>query len=150
MPLQLFSRWFFGLAADFIWPEQKCCMISNHDSFQNFKLPGMVLASSVLFHTYTWPLIEAFGTPCSFSDCTGNVLFGCRYWCGVAFWEKARNSVQRGTASFSWYLLAIEQCREKKDQRNSLGSYRTSAEVNFVVKICSKWLFFWSTCINPG
>ena len=54
-----------------------------------------------------------FVTPC---------LFGCRYWCGAVFLEEARDSVQRGTASFSWHLLAIEQSQEKKDQKISLGS----------------------------
>ena len=112
--------------------------------FQNFKLPRMVYVFSVLFHTYRWPLIEAFGTPRSFSDCTGNVLFGCRYWCGAVFWEEARNSVQRGTASFSWFLLAIEQCHKKKDQKIFGGNYFSRG------KFCSKWLDFWSTCINPA
>jgi len=42
---------------------------------------------------------------------------------GLCFGEEARNSVQCGTASFSWHLLAIEQCREKKDQTISLGNY---------------------------
>ena len=78
---------------------------------------------SVLFHTYTCPLIEAFGTQCSFSDCTGNGLFGCRYWCGAVFLEEARNSVQCGTASFSWHFVAIEQCHEKKEQKISMGNF---------------------------
>ena len=46
---------------------------------QNFKLLVVVHVFSAYFHMYTWPLSEAFGTPCSFSDCTVNVLFGCRY-----------------------------------------------------------------------
>ena len=141
MPLQLFFRWFFGLAADFIWPA--CWAEVLHDieswliQFQNFKLPAMVQVFSVHFHTYTWPLIEAFGTPCSFPDCTGNVLFGCRHWCGAVFWEEARNSIQRGTASFSWHLLAIdhEQCREKRDPNVSLGNYFSRG------KLCIKVLF---------
>ena len=78
---------------------------------------------SVLFHAYTWPLIEAVGTPCSVSDCTGNVLFGCRYWCGAVFLEEARNGIQRGTASFSWHLLAIEQCHEKQSPQKMFQSF---------------------------
>ena len=62
-------------------------------------------------------------------------LFGCRYWCGAVFWEEARNSVQRGTASFSWHLLAIEQCRKKKGQKISLGNYFSQG------KFCIKVLF---------
>ena len=78
---------------------------------------------SVLFHTYTCPLIEAFGTPFSVSNCTSN------------WQEEARNRVQRGTASFSWHLLAIEQCREKKDKKISVGNYFSRG------KFCIKVLF---------
>ena len=44
-------------------------------------------------------------------------------------------SVHRGTASFSWHLIAIEQCREKKDQKISLGNYFIGS------KFCIKVLF---------
>ena len=124
------GSWFY-----LIWAEVLHDIESWLIPFQHFKLPGMVHVFSVLFHTYTWPLIEAFGTPFSVSNCTSNVLFGCRYCCGAVFWEEARNRVQRGTASFSWHLLAIEQCREKKDKKISVGNYFSRG------KFCIKVLF---------
>jgi len=71
-----------------------------------------------------------------------------RYWCGAVFWEDARNSVQRGTTSLSWYLLAIEQCHKKKDQKIFWGNYFSRGK--FCIKVLFKWLDFWSTCINPA
>jgi len=119
------SSWFYLTWADVLHDIE-----SWRTPIQKFKLPGMVHVFSVLFSTFTWPLIEPFGTPCSFSNCTGNILFACRYCCGAVFWEEARNSVYRVTASFSCHLLAIEQC-----QKFSLGNYFSRC------KFCIKILF---------
>ena len=55
---------------------------------------------------------------------------------GVGLCFERKQEIAYKTASFSWHLLAIEQCREKRDQNISLGT--TLAEVNYVLKFCSK------------
>jgi len=55
---------------------------------------------------------------------------------GLCFERKQEIAYNVGPLTFSWHLLAIEQCREKKDQNISLGNYFSRG--NFCIKVLLK------------
>ena len=139
MPLQLFFHWFFGLAADFIWPEQKCCTMWHRvmtNTISKFQTTGSGACVFCAFPYVYMTINQSIWNSTFIFRLYRRCFFGCRYWCGAVLWEEARNSVQRGTATFSWHLLAIEQCHEKKDQNISLGNYFSRG--NFCIKVLLK------------